>query len=147
MGFSPDRHRRALASGRRLAVPATLALALATAACGDDRDEPTGSAGSGGTTATGSGTTTSTGTTTGTSSGTTTGGSGGTTGGGGADTGYPAPPYGNQVGEVMPLLLWEGYINPNADAVATTQPYVDWSTDDVRTSGVSHALVHLAAVF
>jgi hypothetical protein len=119
-------------------------MALAVAGCGDDPDAPGGTAGSSTTTTTGTGS--GTGTTTGTATGGT-GGTGGTTGGGGGDVGYPGPPYGNQVGDIMAPLEWEGYVNLDADSVATTQPYVDWSTEDVRTSGTSHALVHLAAVF
>jgi hypothetical protein len=65
---------------------------------------------------------------------------------GGAGT-YPPGPYGNQVGETLPLLDWEGYVNPAADAVASSQPWVDFGSDGVHASASTHALIHLAGNF
>ncbi|MBW2526339.1 MAG: hypothetical protein JRI23_19320 [Deltaproteobacteria bacterium] len=127
-------------------MPWTVASALALVACGDGAAE-SGTGGEAGATATGTGTGagSATGTATGAATGTATGGTGGA--GGVAPASYPAPPYGNQVGDTFPLLAWEGHVNLDADAVATAQPYVDWSSDDARTAGSSHVLVHLAATF
>ncbi len=75
------------------------------------------------------------------------GGGGGTAGAGGTDAGYPPPPYGNEVSNTFPLLAWEGHVNLSGDSLATGQPFVEWSSDDVRTAGSDHALVHLAATF
>src|SRR5450432_38391 len=55
---------------------------------------------------------------------------------------YPAGPYGNAEGDVFPPLVWEGYVDPNADAIATTKSYGTYSMDDVRKGGKAYALVH-----
>lgn len=121
---------------------------LGLVACGDDSAPAGATTTATGTGGAGAGTTTVGGGGTG---GSGAGGSGGSTGGtggsGGTDPGYPPPPYGNQVNDTFPLVEWEGHVNLAADGPATSQPYVDWSSDDVRTSGSSHALVHLAATF
>ncbi len=57
---------------------------------------------------------------------------------------YPAGPYGNSVGEVFPLLPWEGYLDENTDAVATTKPYGPWGSDALRKSGRRYALIHIS---
>src|ERR1700736_6698883 len=36
---------------------------------------------------------------------------------------YPSGPYGNTVGATIPPLVWEGYNDPLADAVATMKTY------------------------
>ena len=108
--------------------------------CDDDGGETVGPAGPGATTGSSTGGMTSTST----SASTGEGGSGTASGG---SAGYPAGPYGNMEGDVMPLLDWEGYMNPMADAVASNQPWVDSGTDAVYASGTSHALIHLAANF
>src|SRR6267142_3824675 len=48
---------------------------------------------------------------------------------------YPAGPYGNTAGATIPPLVWEGYSDPLADAVATTKSYGSYSMDDLRKSG------------
>lgn len=117
-----------------------LALALGLAACGSD-DSSGGGAG-----ASGSGGLAQTG-------GTGAGGAavGGT--GGGFDAGsdapvdpgpYPAGPYGNAVGDTVANLAWEGYVNLDASASSDTLPYGDYSTDDMRKSGKSYGLIHIA---
>jgi hypothetical protein len=61
--------------------------------------------------------------------------------------GYPAGPYGNQVGDTMPLLSWIGYSVPLADVVATTKPYAPYSMNDLRLSGAPYGVVHVAEFF
>ena len=81
------------------------------------------------------------------------GGTGGTAGQGGSGgtsgascvTSYPPPPYGRNVGDVIANLQWEGYVSNTGGPNVNTQPYVNpYSMDDVRQSGRSYALVHLA---
>lgn len=57
---------------------------------------------------------------------------------------YPAGPYGNKVGDVIPPLAWEGYSDPLADAIATSKPYGAYSMDDLRRSGRPYAAIHVA---
>jgi hypothetical protein len=67
---------------------------------------------------------------------------------GGAGLGaYPAEPYGHNVGDVMPNLQWEGYVNETAEGVATAQPFVPYSMDDVRRSGKPYAFVHVSEFY
>ncbi len=58
--------------------------------------------------------------------------------------GYPAGPYGNTVGQIIPPLVWEGYVDPAADVIATTEPYGNYSMDDLRQSGKPYAIVHVS---
>jgi hypothetical protein len=57
---------------------------------------------------------------------------------------YPAGPYGNKVGDVFPPLVWEGYVDDAADAIANTKPYVPYSADAARKSGRAYAMIHVA---
>jgi hypothetical protein len=41
-------------------------------------------------------------------------------------------------------MQWIGYVDPTANAVATTEPYVMYSLDDARMSGAHYAMIHLA---
>jgi hypothetical protein len=76
------------------------------------------------------------------------GGAGASIGSGGTpDGGYPAGPYGVEVGDTIENLLWEGYVNDDAQGLANTEPFVDYSMDAVRQSGKSLAFVHFGAVF
>lgn len=68
-------------------------------------------------------------------------------GSGGSLGAYPGGPYGVQEGDVMENLLWEGYVNEEAQALANTQPFVDYSMDAVRQSGKDLAFIHFGAVF
>lgn len=117
-----------------------LSLALGLAACGSDDSSggATPAGGTGGLAQTGG-----------------TGAGGAATGGvGGAlDAGsdapvnygpYPAGPYGNAVGDTLANLAWEGYVNLDASASSDTLPYGDYSTDDMRKSGKSYGLIHVA---
>jgi hypothetical protein len=57
---------------------------------------------------------------------------------------YPAGPYGNNVGDTIAPLVWEGYRNDTGDAVSTTKPYGNYSMDDLRRSGKAYAIVHIS---
>ena len=57
---------------------------------------------------------------------------------------YPAGPYGNTVGAVIPPLVWEGYNDPMADAVATTKTYGSYTMDDLRKSGRAFGMIHVS---
>ncbi len=57
---------------------------------------------------------------------------------------YPAGPYGNTVGAIFPPLVWEGYQDDAADAVATTKTFGPYTMDDVRKSGRAYAMVHIS---
>src|SRR5262245_5732612 len=53
--------------------------------------------------------------------------------------------YGNMVGDTFPMLVWEGYRDDLADAIATAKPYVSsYTTDDLHNSGKKYALVHIS---
>ncbi|HZS40517.1 MAG TPA: hypothetical protein VFF06_26980 [Polyangia bacterium] len=58
--------------------------------------------------------------------------------------GYPAGPYGANIGDTFPLLTWQGYRDDLADAVATTKTYGTYSSDDIRLSGRKYAMIHTA---
>jgi hypothetical protein len=58
---------------------------------------------------------------------------------------YPAGPYGNTVGATIPPLVWEGYADPLADALANTKPYGAYTMNDLRLSGRRYAVVHVSA--
>lgn len=70
----------------------------------------------------------------------------GTTGSSTPD-GYPAGPYGADVGEVMPNLAWKGYLDDDGLGLATDGDYVDVDLDGVRRGGARWALVHFGTVF
>jgi hypothetical protein len=73
--------------------------------------------------------------------GATTGGAGGT---GGDPGGYPAGPYGRDIGNTFPNLAWQGYVNDAAVGLASAQPFVVYTMDDVRRSGTGYAIVHVS---
>jgi hypothetical protein len=60
---------------------------------------------------------------------------------------YPAGPYGHNVGDTINPLVWEGYPDPLADAVATSKTYGAYSMDDLRRSGKPYGVVHVAEFF
>jgi hypothetical protein len=60
---------------------------------------------------------------------------------------YPAAPYGNQVGDVFPLLSLQGYVNPDGEELATSAPFGPFTSDGMRTAGSSHVMLHLAATW
>ncbi len=57
---------------------------------------------------------------------------------------YPAGPYGHNVGDIIPMLTWEGYSDPLADAIASSKTYGSYSMNDLRLSGRPYAAVHVA---
>jgi hypothetical protein len=60
-------------------------------------------------------------------------------------TGYPAGPYGANVGDVIFPLDWMGYNDEAADALATTKTYGPYSMNDLRVSGKTYGIVHVAS--
>jgi hypothetical protein len=64
-----------------------------------------------------------------------------------ASSSYPAGPYGNQVGDVIPPLQWEGYNDDAADALATTKTFGPYTMNDLRLSGKTFGIVHVAEFF
>src|SRR6476469_519021 len=58
-----------------------------------------------------------------------------------ASSAYPAGPYGNKVGNVIPNLSWIGYDDPLADALASSKPYAAYTMNDLRLSGSKYGVV------
>ncbi len=58
---------------------------------------------------------------------------------------YPAGPYGNTVGAIIPPLVWEGYPDPLADALATSKVYGSYTMNDLRLSGRKYGIVHVSS--
>ncbi len=71
--------------------------------------------------------------------------------GGGGDmtmvAGYPAGPYGNNVGDTFPPLVWEGYVAAAGDVIVNTRTYGPYSMNDARLSGKPYAMVHNSAFY
>jgi hypothetical protein len=61
--------------------------------------------------------------------------------------GYPEGPYGADVGEILPNLVWRGFVEDDGAGLATDGGYQDHSLDDVRRGGARWALLHFGAVF
>jgi hypothetical protein len=132
----------------------TASLTAALIACSSD-DSPGGASGGSGGLATGG----SGGGVTGGAGGTLTGGAGGaltggsagvagsagTAGAGGIAANYPPGPYGNDVGDTIADLKWEGYVNETADSQSDAKPYMDYGTDAMRKSGKRYGLIHISA--
>jgi hypothetical protein len=58
---------------------------------------------------------------------------------------YPAGPYGNKLGDVLSNFAWEGFVNPTADGVANTKPYVTTDLDKLRRDAKKgYALIHVS---
>jgi hypothetical protein len=64
-----------------------------------------------------------------------------------AVSGYPPGPYGRMIGDTIPPLVWEGYVNPTADARSDTKPYGPYSMDALRMSGAPYGLVHVSEFY
>ncbi len=60
---------------------------------------------------------------------------------------YPTGPYGNAVGDTIPPLVWEGYVDPAADALATTEPFGPYSMLALHRSGRAFGIVHVAEFY
>ena len=59
--------------------------------------------------------------------------------------GYPAGHHGTQVGDTLPFLRWEGYVAERLDGgLVSDGPLASYSSDDMRRSGKSLALLHVA---
>jgi len=61
--------------------------------------------------------------------------------------GYPAGPYGPNMGDTIPPLVWEGYVDATGDTVATMKPFMPYTMDMLRTMGPRYALVHVAEFY
>lgn len=61
--------------------------------------------------------------------------------------GYPEGPYGADVGEILPNLVWRGFVEDDGAGLATDASYQDYSLDVARRSGARWALLHFGAVF
>ena len=68
-----------------------------------------------------------------------------------APDGYPAGPYGADVGEILPNLEWSGFVSDDpgqaSGRLASAAPYGSYSLDEARRSGKRFALLHFGAVF
>ena len=67
----------------------------------------------------------------------------------GGPPGYPAGPYGTNVGDVLRNHTFKGWFTPNATSGLATDAangavYADVPFDDARKSGKSHMLVMFA---
>lgn len=51
------------------------------------------------------------------------------------------------VGDELPELRWEGYVNETGDGISSEQPFRAYSSRDLDVSGRRYALIHLAADF
>ncbi len=127
----------------------TANLALGLLACGSEgSDGPTSGGGSGGVAVGGSGGVGTGGVGTGGvgTGGVSSGGTAGTAGAGGSiSEQYPDGPYGNDVGDTIANLAWEGHVNDTADVSSDQKPFVDYGTDGMRKSGRKYGLIHLSA--
>jgi hypothetical protein len=125
---------------------AVFAFGIAAAACGGDETSTNGQTNSSGQGASSQGGSGSGATTTSATGGSGTGASG-VGGAGGAAGNYPPPPYGVEEGDTFPFIALQGYFNLTPTDLATTQPFGNYTSDDIRTSGNAHVMVHLAAMF
>ena len=57
---------------------------------------------------------------------------------------YPPGPYGSNVGDTIAPLVWEGYVNPSANGIASSAPYTQLAMNDLRKSGNKFALLYAA---
>jgi len=69
--------------------------------------------------------------------------------GGAAPCVYPVDNVGNQVGQVLPPLSWNGYVNDAADSLSTTKTWsTDYGTEAIYCQATGpYALIHTAWVF
>jgi hypothetical protein len=51
------------------------------------------------------------------------------------------------VGDDMPALEWEGYVNEDAQGLSSEQPFVDYGTEALEATGRRYALLHTAETF
>lgn len=70
---------------------------------------------------------------------------GGAFGVGGAGAAYPAGPYGNQLGDVLPNIELEGYLSTETTGLAYQAPFQSLTFADVRqNTDKTHALIHVS---
>ena len=61
---------------------------------------------------------------------------------------YPAGPYGFQIGDTFEPLQLQGWTNPNPTARINTEPFENYTLDDLRAEHPSTFVVfHLSAFF
>lgn len=51
------------------------------------------------------------------------------------------------VGDSMPSLQWEGYVNEEAEGLSTMRPFADYGIAQLEESGRRYALLHTAEAF
>ena len=51
------------------------------------------------------------------------------------------------VGDAMPSLAWEGYVNEDAVGLSSEQPFGDYGIDALKATGRRYALLHTADAF
>ncbi len=51
------------------------------------------------------------------------------------------------VGDTMPALAWEGYVNAEGIERSSTLPFGDYGIDALKASGRGYALLHTAEAF
>jgi len=63
-----------------------------------------------------------------------------------APAGYPAGPYGFNIGDTVTPLVWEGYLAPDPTNLASST-FGPYGMDELRRSGAPYALVHISEYF
>ena len=65
------------------------------------------------------------------------------------EDGTPVNPdgvFGRSVGSILENLLWEGFVDEQADAIATSKGYASYSPEALRHTARSLGLIHLSDV-
>ncbi len=52
-----------------------------------------------------------------------------------------------RVGDALPTLNWEGYVNEDADGLSSGKPFGDYGTAALEASGRRYALLHTSESF
>ncbi len=142
-------NRRRVTASLSALVLLSASLTASVLACSSSDDGGGGPSGTGGVATGGGG-----GTVTGGSGGALTGGTAGVAGStgtgaaagaGGIAANYPPGPYGNNKGDTIADLKWEGYVNEVGDVRSDSKPYIDYGTDAMRKSGKRYGLIHISA--
>jgi hypothetical protein len=60
---------------------------------------------------------------------------------------YPSAPYGEELGDTIALLDLAGWINADGMGLANAEPFMTFGTADIRDSGPTHVMLHLAATW
>jgi hypothetical protein len=56
-------------------------------------------------------------------------------------------PGDQEVGQAIPALAWEGYVNTDGAEISTQKPFGDYSSDRMGDDGRGFALVHLSEAY